>query len=212
VAFLVLENRDPHDVQFLAIDDNVRKMAESKPSECGGTLVKRKLPRPGLNRRQTVPHFSLEPICQVPAAFRGIIIDRRVEVLLNGPDGTPASSARAPHPCPELLFAQRLHSAAFKLRISTECLGNYLVRFVSGWRQGKAPQECVSKVQPIALRQTEDSSFNLLQGAHGSKTTARQTTGKVRHDFDSGACQLPTAIGRRRALEEPAALDLFCSH
>ena len=60
--------------------------------------------------------------------------------------------------------------------------------------------------------QRADSSFNLLQGAHESKTTARQTTGKVRHDFDSGACQLPTAIGRRRALEEPAALDLFCSY
>jgi hypothetical protein len=45
-----------------------------------------------------------------------------------------------------LLFAERLHSAAFKLRISSECLGDNLVGFVSGWREWKAPQERVSKV------------------------------------------------------------------
>jgi hypothetical protein len=66
-------------------------------------------------------------------------------------------------------------------------------------------------VQPIALRETEDSSFNLLQGAHGSKTTAGETAGKVRHDFGSGACQLPSAIRTRKAPDEPAALDLFRS-
>jgi hypothetical protein len=96
-----------------------------------------------------------------------------------------------------LLFAQRLHSAAFKLRIPTECLGNYLVRFVSGWRQGKAPQKRVSKAQPIALREKENRSFNLLEGAHGSKTTALETAGKVRHDFGSGVCPLPSAVGTK---------------
>ena len=55
VAFLVLENRHPHDVRLLAIDDKVRKTAESNTPECGVALVKRILPRPGLYRRQTVP-------------------------------------------------------------------------------------------------------------------------------------------------------------
>jgi hypothetical protein len=94
-----------------------------------------------------------------------------------------------------LLFAQRLHSAAFKLRISTECLGDNLVRFVSGWREWKARQERVRKVQPNALRETEDRSFNFLEGAHGSKITARESAGKVRPDFGSGACHLPRAVG-----------------
>jgi hypothetical protein len=103
-----------------------------------------------------------------------------------------------------LLFAQRLHPAAFKLRIPTECLGNNLVRFVSGWRQGKAPQERVSKMQPIIFRETEDSSFNLLQGTHGSKATARETAGKLRHNFGSGAWQLPSAVGTKSAFAKPA--------
>jgi len=103
-----------------------------------------------------------------------------------------------------LLFAQRLHPAAFKLRIPTECLGNNLVRFVSGWRQGKAPQESVSKMQPIIFRETEDSSFNLLQGTHGSKATARETAGKFRHNFGSGAWQLPSAVGTKSAFAKPA--------
>jgi hypothetical protein len=36
-----------------------------------------------------------------------------------------------------------------------------------------------------------------LEGAHGSKITARETAGKVRHDFGSGACHLPSALGTK---------------
>jgi len=55
MAFLVLENCNPHDVHLLAIDDKVRKTAESNTPERGAALVKSILPRPGLDRRQTVP-------------------------------------------------------------------------------------------------------------------------------------------------------------
>ena len=55
MAFLVLENCNPHDVQLLAIGDKIRKTAESNTPERGAALVRSILPRPGFDRRQTVP-------------------------------------------------------------------------------------------------------------------------------------------------------------
>lgn len=198
VAFLVLENRDPHDVQLLAIDDNGRKMAESNPSECGGALVKRKRPRPGLDRRQTVPHFSLEPIGQVPAAFRGIIIDRRVEVVLNGrmklqrhPRGrrTPAQN------CSSLTGCTRPLSSSASRRSASAIISS------GSWAAGGRVRLPKSVSARCSRRSPADGGLQLQFLAECSwieKNTARETAGKVRHDFAAAPASCPLRSGQEK--------------
>jgi hypothetical protein len=80
---LMLEQRYPNYVRFLAVNHHVWEILEPDSPEDLALEVERKLTRRGLDRSQARPKLSFEPFREMRATFRLVVVQSLVEILLN---------------------------------------------------------------------------------------------------------------------------------
>jgi hypothetical protein len=80
---LVLKQRYSDHGRLLAVNYYVREILESDSPEDFAREIERKLTRSRLDRSQARSKLSFEPVREMPAAFRVVVVQSLVEILLN---------------------------------------------------------------------------------------------------------------------------------
>jgi hypothetical protein len=82
MAPLMLEQRYPDYGRLFAVNHHIREILEPDAPENFALEVERKLTRRGLDRSQARPKLSFKPVREMRAAFRFVVVQSLVEILL----------------------------------------------------------------------------------------------------------------------------------